>query len=122
MSDGYADWLAMAPEERLPVRAGKAVDSTEYADAWRSMPLATGGKESLEKIFQQDVLSGLLEGVKEIKQWGIVGGRGDLTGAAINELPIAKAVNEVTAGQADPGAAVRKAAASLRAIQATMGH
>lgn len=122
MSDGYADWLAMAPEERLPVRAGKAADSTEYADAWRSMPLSAGGKESLEKIFQQDVLAGLLEGVKEIKQWGIVGGQGDLTGAAINELPIAKAVNEVTVGEADPGAAVRKAAASLRAIQASMGH
>jgi multiple sugar transport system substrate-binding protein len=120
VSEGYEDWLAMAPEERIPVRAGKTAGSAEYADAWRALPVGVGKNEPLSRIYPQDVLSALLEGVTEMKQWGIIGGRGDLVGAAMHELPVAKAVSDVSTGKADPSVAARTAAASLRAIQAAM--
>ena len=34
MSDGYVDWLALAPEGKFPTRLGTAENPTEYADAW----------------------------------------------------------------------------------------
>lgn len=116
MSDGYADWLAIVPEERLPVRAGSAGKPTEFIDAWKAMPAGIGKQEPLGKFYSQDVLSVLLRGPEDVKHWGIIRGRGDLAGAALTELPIAKAVSDVTSGGADPKAAAHKAAASLRSI------
>ena len=121
MSDAYADWLAIAPEERLPVRAGSAGKPAEYSDAWKSMPAGPGTKEPLGKFYSQDVLSVLLQGPEEVRHWGIIQGQGDLAGASLTELPIAKAVSDVTAGRADPKAAVHRAAVSLRSILRSMG-
>lgn len=116
LSDGYSDWLSVAPEERLPVRAGTAARPSEYADAWRGMAVGVGKQEPLGKFYSADVLSVLLEGVQDLSHWGILQGRGDLAGAAMAELPIAEAVGEVTVGTADPSAAADKAARTLRSI------
>lgn len=121
MSDGYADWLAIAPEERLPVRAGSAGKPAEYSDAWAKMPAGVGKQEPLGKFYSQDVLSVLLRGPEDVGHWGIIQGQGDLAGAALTELPIAKAVSDVTAGRADPKAAAHKAAVSLRSILGSVG-
>ena len=121
MSDGYADWLAIAPEERLPVRAGSAGKPAEYSDAWTKMPAGVGKQEPLGKFYSQDVLAVLLRGPEDVRHWGIIQGQGDLAGAALSELPIAKAVSDVTAGRADPKAAAHKAAVSLRSILGSMG-
>ena len=37
MTDGYEPWIAIAPEGKIPVRAGNEAGSTEYADAWAGM-------------------------------------------------------------------------------------
>lgn len=116
LTDGYADWLAIAPEERVPVRSGSTAKPAEYAEAWMSAPIAAGRSERLGSIYAQDVLSMLLQGSNDLKHWGIVQGHGDLAGAAMAELPIAKAVSDVAAGHAGPQAAATKAAASLRSI------
>lgn len=120
MSDGYADWLSIAPEERLPVRAGTASKPTEYADAWKTMPAGIGTKEPLGKYYGQDVVSVLMQGAKDLKHWGILEGHGDLAGAAMSELPIAKAVSEVALGVTDPKVAANKAAATLRSIMGSL--
>lgn len=116
MGDGYADWLSIAPEERLPVRAGTEANPTQFADAWRALPVGLGMKEPLSKFYASDVLSALLKGVDDVKHWGIIQGRGDLAGAALTELPVAKAVRDVTVGKVDPTTAAKTAAASLRSI------
>lgn len=120
VSDGYADWLSIAPDERLPVRAGSAANPTQYEDAWKAMPIGTGQKEPLEKFYSPDLLSSLLQGTNDLKHWGILQGHGDLAGAAMTELPIAKAVGEVTSGAADPRTAAKKAAATLRSIMGSL--
>lgn len=116
MSDGYADWLSIAPEERLPVRAGNEASPTQFADAWRALPAGLGKTEPLGKFYAQDVLGVLLQGIDHVKHWGIIQGRGDLAGAALTELPVAKAVHDVTVGKVDPTTAAKTAAASLRSI------
>ncbi|MFE4543872.1 ABC transporter substrate-binding protein [Arthrobacter sp. NPDC056727] len=120
LTDGYADWLAIAPEERVPVRSGNTANPAEYADAWMSTPITAGHSERLGGIYARDVLSALLQGSNDLEHWGIVQGHGDLAGAAMAELPIAKAVSDVAAGRAGPQAAATKAAASLRSILKSM--
>ncbi|HKS00633.1 MAG TPA: extracellular solute-binding protein [Arthrobacter sp.] len=116
LTDGYASWLAIAPEERVPVRAGNTTNPTEYADAWMSAPVAAGYSERLGSIYAKDVLSTLVQGSNDLEHWGIVQGHSELAGAAMAELPIAKAVSDVAAGGAEPQAAATKAAAVLRSI------
>jgi multiple sugar transport system substrate-binding protein len=116
LGDGYTNWLSAAPDERIPVRSGTAARPSEYADAWRAMPIGVGKREPLAKFYSADVLSVLLDGVKDLSHWGILQGRGDLAGAAMAELPIAEAVGEVTAGTADARTAAGKAARTLRSI------
>jgi multiple sugar transport system substrate-binding protein len=116
LTDGYADWLAIAPEERVPVRSGSTAKPAEYANAWMSSPVAKGRTEQLSSVYARDDLSTLLQASHDLKHWGIAQGLGDLPGAALAELPIARAVSDVAAGRAQPEGAAAKAAASLRSI------
>ncbi|MFP3461421.1 extracellular solute-binding protein [Arthrobacter globiformis] len=116
LTDGYAKWLAIAPEERVPVRSGSTAKPAEYADAWMSTPVAAGRTEQFGSVYGKDVLSTLLDASHDLQHWGIVQGHGDLAGAAAAELPIARAVSDVAAGRAQPQAAATKAAASLRSF------
>jgi multiple sugar transport system substrate-binding protein len=117
MTEGYVDWLSIAPEGRLPVRAGTADNPTEYADKWKTMPAGVDKKEPLGNFYSEDVLSVLEQGPDELKRWGITQGQGDLVGAALGELPIAKAVSDVTSGGVDPETAAKQAADSLKSIK-----
>ena len=120
MTEGYADWLAIAPEGRLPVRGGTADKPTEYADKWKTMPAGVDKKEPLGNFYSDDVLSVLQKGPADLKRWGITQGQGDLVGAALGELPVAKAVSDVTSGGVDPEAAAKQAAEALRSIQGSL--
>ncbi|WP_459791546.1 ABC transporter substrate-binding protein [Arthrobacter sp. AD-310] len=117
MSTGYADWLSIAPEGRLPVRAGNADNANEYADKWKAMPAGVDRKEPLGNFYSEDVISVLQQGPDELKRWGITQGQGDLVGAALGELPIAKAVSDVTSGGVDPATAAKQAAEALKSIK-----
>jgi multiple sugar transport system substrate-binding protein len=120
MTDGYVDWLSIAPEGRLPVRAGTADKPTEYADQWKTLPAGVDKKEPLGNFYSKDVLSILEQGPDDLKRWGITQGQGDLVGAALGELPVAKAVSDVTSGGVDAETAAKQAAESLRSIQSSL--
>ncbi|WP_299166500.1 ABC transporter substrate-binding protein [uncultured Arthrobacter sp.] len=117
MSDGYVDWLAIAPEGKVPVRFGTAENPTEFSDAWQTLPAGVDRKEPLENFYSEEVLQALQTGVDDLLLWGIPQGQGDLAGAALGELPIANAVAEVANGGVDPETAVQQAAETLSSIQ-----
>ncbi|WP_028280647.1 extracellular solute-binding protein [Arthrobacter sp. H5] len=117
MSDGYVDWLAIAPEGKVPVRFGTAENPTEFSDAWQTLPVGVDTKAPLEDFYSEDVLASLQGGVDNLLLWGIPQGQGDLAGAALGELPIAQAVADVANGGADPQTAAEQAAETLRSIQ-----
>ncbi|NOJ58903.1 extracellular solute-binding protein [Arthrobacter sp. 260] len=117
MSDGYVDWLAIAPEGKVPVRFGTAENPTEFSDAWQTLPVGVDTKAPLEDFYSEDVLEALQVGVDDLLLWGIPQGQGDLAGAALGELPISDAVAEVTNGGVDPATAAEQAAETLRSIQ-----
>jgi multiple sugar transport system substrate-binding protein len=120
LSDGYVDWLAIAPEGKFPVRQGPAPGSTEYVDKWKTLPVGVDTKAPLSEVYGPEVLAELQAGPKAFTRWGITQGQGDLIGASLGELPVAGAVAAVTGGGAEPQAAADDAAAKLRAIQDTL--
>jgi len=96
MSDGYADWMAIAPEGKYPVRAGTQDAPTEYVDAWQTLPIGVDTKAPVSDFYGPEVVEQLEGGLGAVSVWGITQGQGDLVGASLGELPVAQAVSGVT--------------------------
>lgn len=117
LSDGYVDWLAIAPEGKYPSRTGPAAGSTEYVDTWKTLPVGVDTKTPLAQVYGPEVLEALEAGPATFSRWGITQGQGDLIGASLGELPVAAAVAAVTGGGVEPQAAADEATAKLQSIQ-----
>jgi multiple sugar transport system substrate-binding protein len=120
LSDGYVEWLAIAPEGKFPSRKGPAAGSTEYVDTWKTLPVGVDTEAPLSKVYGPEVLDALQAGPEAFSRWGITQGQGDLIGASLGELPVAAAVAAVTGGGVDPQAAADEATAKLQSIQDTL--
>lgn len=116
MSDGYEPWIAIAPEGKIPVRAGDSPDSTSYADAWAKMEVGVDKKAPLTEFYGEDVIEALTTGTETLQRWAIPQGQGDLLGRIQGEQPVANAVNEVANGTPAQDA-VEQAAEAIRAVQ-----
>jgi multiple sugar transport system substrate-binding protein len=116
MTDGYEPWIAIAPEGKIPVRAGDSPGATNYSDAWAAMDVGVDTKAPLSEFYSQDVIDALTSGTDSLSRWAIPQGQGDLLGAIQGEQPVANAVNEVSNGTSAEDAA-KEAADAIRAVQ-----
>lgn len=115
MSDGYEDWIAIAPEGKVPVRAGTPEEPTLFSDAWAGLPVGVDTKAPLSDFYAPEVLDAVAAGPQDLARWGLTQGQGDLLGALQGELPVATAVSEVTQGT-DAQTAATQAADAARAV------
>jgi len=117
LSDGYVDWIAIAPEGKFPVRAGTAENPTEYLEAWQGLDVGVDTSAPLSDFYPQEVIDILQSGADTFSRWGITQGQGDLIGASLGELPVPQAIGVLTSGGADAQGAADQAAEALRVIQ-----
>lgn len=120
MQDGYRDWIGFAPEGKIPTRQGTAGNPTQYADAWGKLPAGVDTKAPLTKFYDAEVLKALQESPDTIQRWAITQGAGELLGATLGELPVPKAVNQVTTGGLDGQGAADKADEDVTSIQESL--
>jgi multiple sugar transport system substrate-binding protein len=116
MSDGYVDWLALAPEGKIPTRAGSKDNPQEYAEAWSKLEAGVDTKKPLADIYPAEVIDALTKSTDTMGRWGFEQGQGKLVGAQLNELPIPKALAEELGGQLDADAAAKQAQADVEEI------
>ena len=105
MSDGYVDWLALAPEGKIPARAGTKDDPRRYAEAWGKLQAGVDDLKPLSEIYPAEVLDALTRSTDTMSRWGFRQGQGKLVGAQLAELPITKALSEALGGRLDPAPA-----------------
>ena len=120
LSDGYIDWLAIAPEGKYPVRLGTKENPTEYVDAWKDLDMGVDTKAPMAEFYPQEVIDILTSGADKFSRWGITQGQGDLVGASLGELPVPKAIGELTGGNTDAPGAAKQAADDLRTIKKSL--
>jgi multiple sugar transport system substrate-binding protein len=120
LSDGYTDWVAIAPEGKYPVRLGTKENPTQYVDAWKDLEVGVDTKAPLSEFYPQEVIDILTSGADKFSRWGITQGQGDLIGASLGELPVPKAIGQLTAGNKDAAAAAKQAADELRTIKKSL--
>jgi multiple sugar transport system substrate-binding protein len=119
MNDAYVDWLALAPEGKVPTRRGTAADPQKFTKAWGSLKAGVDKKVPLSEVYSPEVINTVVTGADKFDRWGFAQGKGELVGATQGELPVPKAINDMVNGGTpekaakDSTAAVEEIAKSL---------
>lgn len=121
MDDAYVDWLALAPEGKVPVRKGTAEEPTKFVDAWGDLEAGVDKLAPLSQFYSQDVIDTIIEGTESFDRWGLPQGQGELVGATLGELPVPKALNEMVTGGLSPEEAASQAAEAVQEIAESLG-
>jgi multiple sugar transport system substrate-binding protein len=117
LSDGYADWLAVAPEGKVPLRPGNAEDPEAYVKAWRGLKAGVDTKAPLADFYDAQTLEAVVTSPQTFARWGIPQGQGPLVGALAGQFVVPKALSEVINGGAAAADAAKKSAEEARTIQ-----
>ncbi len=98
LSDGYADWLAVSPEGKFPMRQGNADDANAYIDEWKTLETGVDRKAKLSEYYSDDVIDALIKGAGSFNRWGFVQGKGSLVTAVYESLVVPRALRDVMDG------------------------
>jgi multiple sugar transport system substrate-binding protein len=124
MSDAYMDWIAIAPEGKIPVRLGTEDEPRKYIDEWSELEIGVDTKRRFDTVFDAEIIEAVRAGAEQFDRWGFGhsenGGR--LVGAALGELPMTQAIGEVVSSDADPATAIEEAQGSYERLQARAGQ
>lgn len=94
--NAYADWLAIEPERKVPLRLTNG--SADYLALWRTLPLTSGNQSIVELYGEAQVAELLVEGITEIGRWGIAEGQGKLMSNIYEQLLIAPILQRMLSG------------------------
>ena len=117
MSDKYVDWLAIAPEGKVPVRQGPAAGDTAYLEQWEGLKAGVDTKAPLSEYYGPDVLKAVQSSPETFSRWGLTQGQGDLVGATLGPLPVPKALAELIGGKGDAAGAAQAAQKAVEELQ-----
>ncbi|OLF18139.1 ABC transporter substrate-binding protein [Actinophytocola xanthii] len=98
MGDGYTDWLALAPEGKVPVRSGTEQDPEQFATAWRELEAGVDTKAPLSQFYDTETLKVVEESPQTFHRWGFAEGKGELAGAVTGQLVVPKALADLVNG------------------------
>lgn len=114
MSDGYEQWLAMAPEGKFPMRTGDADDMERFSNAWGEMEAGVDRRAPLGDFYSEEVIDTLTNMGDNIDRWALPQGQGALLGSFTAELPLSKAISEMASGGMTVDEAVAEVTAATR--------
>jgi multiple sugar transport system substrate-binding protein len=117
MNDGYLDWLALAPEGKVPARTGTTRQPIRFTTAWAHLETGVEHTKPLSELYPPGVLKVLASSTETMNRWGFPQGQGRLVGAQLASLPIPKALAAALNGALSPAAAAEQAQADLETIQ-----
>lgn len=119
LSDGYLDWLGVAPEGKFPLRTGTSDNPSKFSDGWKTLQAGVDTKKKLSDIYDAATIDALLNVPSQIDRWAIPQGQGALLGPVNTQLPISKAIASIGSGTSPAGAA-QAAQSSVEQLKAKL--
>jgi len=121
MGDGYLDWLAVAPEGKVPTRLGTADDASAFSDGWQELEAGVDTKALLSSVLPAEVLQSVLEAPESFSRWGLPQGQGALAGAVSGQFVLPGILSETINSGLSAEDAARQAAEEANVIKADLG-
>lgn len=95
MSDGYVDWLSIAPEGMFPMRAGTAEEPESFVEGWKALDIGVDTRTPFGEVYSDEVVNTLIEGTHNFQRWGFADGYGALVSSLYTSLAIPQALSAV---------------------------
>jgi multiple sugar transport system substrate-binding protein len=121
MSDGYVDWLKIAPEGKVPTRLGTADNPKEYSDAWTKLEAGVDKKELLSNIYPAEVLQAIAASPGSFDRWGIPQGQGSLAAAVGGQFVVPQALAKMINSGASAAEAADQAQKGAEEVKKDLG-
>lgn len=99
LSEGYGDWLGMAPEGKFPVRKGSAAGKTDYEALWSSLPVGVDRKEPLGNIYPKAVIDDIVAGLSVGDRWGVADGQLEKASKIVNARIMSQVIRKYVDGE-----------------------
>ncbi len=116
LSEGYGDWLGMAPEGKFPVRKGSAAGETDYEAMWSGLDVGVDRKEPLSNIYPKEVIDDIVAGLSVGDRWGVADGQLETASKLVNARVMAQVIRQYIDGELDVDAAAEKIVAGHKAL------
>jgi multiple sugar transport system substrate-binding protein len=117
MSEGYLDSLGLGAEGRFPLRSGPSAGSTEYIDAWPTIPVGADpeNQRSLVDIYGQGFVTPIEQGATQLSRWGFGHGSPELEAALFAQATLTRELEGLFTGDdpADVAARMTESAAQV---------
>jgi len=78
LTDGYIQWLSMAPEGKLPMRKGTPESPHCFVDGWKDLEFGTTSRVKISECYGEDTTNQILSGIEGFHRWGFAKGKGSL--------------------------------------------
>jgi multiple sugar transport system substrate-binding protein len=98
LSDGYLDWLSVAPEGKFPMRQGTPDAPTSFIEGWSMLETGVDRKAPLGDFYSPEVLETLIAGATGFDRWGFAQGQGELVSGVYTELPVPVNLRQIIDG------------------------
>lgn len=108
LSEGYGDWLGMAPEGKFPVRKGSSAGKTDYEAIWSGLDVGVDRKEPLSNIYPKEVIDDIVAGLSVGDRWGVADGQLETASKLVNARVMAQVIRQYIDGELDIDAAAAK--------------
>ncbi len=106
--DGYAKWLAVEPERKVPMHLGTTEEPGLYIDQWGKIPIYDD--RSLTDLFGEETVKLLKDDIARTGRWGFQQGQGALAGQLYESLTFSIVLQEMLSGYFDPQQTILEAA------------
>lgn len=116
LSEGYGDWLGMAPEGKFPVRRGTGGDDTSFETMWSGLDVGVDRKAPLADIYDKAVIDDIVAGLSVGDRWGAADGQLATASKMVNARIMAQVIRKYIDGEVSLGEAADEIVAKHKAM------
>ena len=116
LSEGYGDWLSMAPEGKFPVRRGTKGGDTSYEVTWAGLPVGVARKAPLADIYPKQVIDDIVAGLSVGDRWGVADGQLEAASKIVNSQIMSQEVRKFIDGESDLDKAANTIVEKMKAL------
>jgi multiple sugar transport system substrate-binding protein len=78
LTEGYLEWLGMAPEGKLPLHKGTQRDPDLFIKGWMGLEFGVTTRARISDFYGTEVVDVLMSGLDGFDRWGFAEGKGGL--------------------------------------------